>query len=389
MSKAAKPWAPEKCPITQRPFFMWIEHHKTGEMVPTYGGPYDSYTLAEFDGEDFVCERFDHDAGGWLIDCMEGLGVKLVDDQSLVINPNNTRYDEIEAFAAAPVAAQAQPSGDREMLLELMAAFDGETHECEHCGHGEPTLDMDSAHRLREYLANNPVPAQQPVSGADGFPEIMQPIETIKYWADAYANPEGDEHFMGHGMVVTLLREYAALRTALAQQAGTTGKLDQFRDAAQMIEPSENSGELDEDDSIALDRLADYIADTWPMDKKYSLEEICQRLHVMWPGEFIAIEDLRKNDPNLREAVRALLIHWQRFQKSDGNQQDAYNLLVKGAKMAWKFAEDELSRSESPDAQVQTLAQQDADKVDVSEAYQRGLRDGRREGDDFIKGCLA
>ncbi|MFC3865886.1 hypothetical protein [Alcaligenes aquatilis] len=36
------------------------------------------------------------------------------------------------------------------------------------------------------------------------------------------------------------------------------------------------------------------------------------------------------------------------------------------------------------------LAQQDADKVDaLNEAYQRGLRDGRREGSDFIKGCLA
>lgn len=42
-----------------------------------------------------------------------------------------------------------------------------------------------------------------------------------------------------------------------------------------------------EDDSIELDRLADYIADTWPMDKKYGMEEICQRLHAMWPGEFM------------------------------------------------------------------------------------------------------
>lgn len=104
-----------------------------------------------------------------------------------------------------------------------------------------------------------------------------------------------------------------------------------------------------EDDSIALDRLADYIADTWDMDKKYGLEEICQRLHAMWPGEFIAIEDLRKNDPNIREAVRALLTHWHRFLKSDGNQQDAYNLLVKGARTAWQFAEDELDRSVQPD----------------------------------------
>jgi hypothetical protein len=129
MSKAAKPWAPEKCPITQRPFFMWIEHHKTGEMVPTYGSPYDSYTLAEFDGEDFVCERFDHDAGGWLVDCMEGLGVKLVDDQSLVIDPNNTRYDEIEAFAAAPISAQ--PDLTQQTLDDVKAGIPARDAEIE------------------------------------------------------------------------------------------------------------------------------------------------------------------------------------------------------------------------------------------------------------------
>lgn len=68
-------------------------------------------------------------------------------------------------YAAAPVAAQAEPSGDRAILLELMAAFDGETWECPQCGHGEGTKDCDSAIMLREYLVNNPVPAQaQPYS---------------------------------------------------------------------------------------------------------------------------------------------------------------------------------------------------------------------------------
>lgn len=39
-------------------------------------------------------------------------------------------------------------------------------------------------------------------------------------------------------------------------------------------------------DDISLDRLADYIADNWP-DKKYSLEEIAQRLHATRPGAFM------------------------------------------------------------------------------------------------------
>ncbi|USY23984.1 hypothetical protein NIZ92_11690 [Alcaligenes sp. 1735tsa3] len=82
---------------------------------------------------------------------------------------------------------------------------------------------------LNAMNAVNAKAAQQPVSGADGFPEVMQPIETIEYWADAYSNPEGDEHFMGHGMVVTLLREYAALRAALAQQDADKVDADRYR----------------------------------------------------------------------------------------------------------------------------------------------------------------
>jgi hypothetical protein len=49
--------------------------------------------------------------------------------------------------------------------------------------------------------------------------------------------------------------------------------------------PTGATGE-EQDDSIALDKLADYIADNWP-DKKYGLEEICQRLHATWPGAFM------------------------------------------------------------------------------------------------------
>lgn len=68
-------WCPDRCPITFRPFFMWIEHPDGGE-VPTYGGPFDSYTIPEPVIDDpvscprheieFRCERFDHDLGGWI-----------------------------------------------------------------------------------------------------------------------------------------------------------------------------------------------------------------------------------------------------------------------------------------------------------------------------------
>ncbi|HCJ7736297.1 TPA: hypothetical protein NV433_004733 [Citrobacter freundii] len=68
LSKAASvssQWKPDVCPITGRNFFMWINHPKHG-YVPTYGGPFDSYTIPvrDSDGE-FSCERYDHDCGNW------------------------------------------------------------------------------------------------------------------------------------------------------------------------------------------------------------------------------------------------------------------------------------------------------------------------------------
>lgn len=46
---------------------------------------------------------------------------------------------------------------DRDMLTELHAAFESEVHNCERCGHAEPTSTFDSASMLRDYLAANPV----------------------------------------------------------------------------------------------------------------------------------------------------------------------------------------------------------------------------------------
>ena len=47
----------------------------------------------------------------------------------------------------------------------------------------------------------------------------LQPVETIRYWLNAYSDPASGDHFMGHGMVVTLLREYLAMREAAALAA--------------------------------------------------------------------------------------------------------------------------------------------------------------------------
>ena len=57
----------------------------------------------------------------------------------------------------------------------------------------------------------------------------MQPLDTIRYWLDAYTSPASGPHFMGHGMVVAMLREYLALRQT---SADTTTRITAERDAA-------------------------------------------------------------------------------------------------------------------------------------------------------------
>lgn len=68
------------CPITGRKWWGDIDHPEMG-VVPTYGGPFDTYTApyADEDGE-LRCERFDQDAGHW-IEGGEPLGVYLTTEQ--------------------------------------------------------------------------------------------------------------------------------------------------------------------------------------------------------------------------------------------------------------------------------------------------------------------
>lgn len=80
---------PSKCPITGRQFFMAIEHPKLG-TVPTYGGPYDSYTIPHAEGEphtpwherELACYRYDHDLGGW-VDGTEDVPLRIIHEDVL------------------------------------------------------------------------------------------------------------------------------------------------------------------------------------------------------------------------------------------------------------------------------------------------------------------
>lgn len=93
-------WKPDVCPITGRRFFMWIEHPELG-YVPTYGGPYDSYTIPTRDGDgEFSCERYDHDVGGWVDG--ECVGAYLIDDDE------QSRVYELEQRIAELEESHAQ-----------------------------------------------------------------------------------------------------------------------------------------------------------------------------------------------------------------------------------------------------------------------------------------
>jgi len=80
------------------------------------------------------------------------------------------------------------------------------------------------------------------------------------------------------------------------------------------------------DDSIALDKLADYIADNWP-DKKYGLEEICQRLNATWPGAFMPPSDAPAAGDAQTAAARDVLAERQRqisVEGWDSERDDTY-----------------------------------------------------------------
>jgi hypothetical protein len=112
--------APPKCPITGRPFFMALEHAELGS-VPTYGGPYDSYTIPHLGGKadqpwherELRVYRYDHDLGGWRTDEVEVIPLRIVHEDVL-----NERHD------AAPQASEAVRDALEMLIREAQAAAD-------------------------------------------------------------------------------------------------------------------------------------------------------------------------------------------------------------------------------------------------------------------------
>lgn len=106
-----------KCPITGRSYFMTLDHPDLG-MVPTYGGPYDSYTVPALEGEptdkwherEMRCEMFDHDEGAW-VEGGEPVPLRLIHEPEL---------DKL--LGATERAAKQAVPGLRGALNSLVAA---------------------------------------------------------------------------------------------------------------------------------------------------------------------------------------------------------------------------------------------------------------------------
>lgn len=123
--------APEKCPITRRPFFMVISHPELG-WVPTYGGPYDSYTIPHMEGKpnepyherELTCHHYDHDYGGW------------VDDESIPMRVINEGVLNALQSTQGQTARQTYKPGNAKICANC-----GQPEE-DHYRHGSDCPDM-------------------------------------------------------------------------------------------------------------------------------------------------------------------------------------------------------------------------------------------------------
>ena len=74
-----------------------------------------------------------------------------------------------------------------------------------------------------------PIGDARPVVGLQ-----LTPLDGIQVWIDAYTNAANGPHFMGHGRIVQLLREYLELRKLLGLPAGP---IDRIRQALPELPP--------------------------------------------------------------------------------------------------------------------------------------------------------
>lgn len=169
---------PDKCPITGLPFFMVITHPDLGD-VPTYGGPYDSYTIPELDEDgDFLRERFDHDEGCWwdgtesignATEIIENLRDKLAAAEETIGCLNHCCDDEQDNRKTA----EKQRDEARAQVVVMAQAIADALHHLEYG-------DTWTTDNLKQALQTTPAAALDKVNG------MVKALEEIAYETHPY-----------------------------------------------------------------------------------------------------------------------------------------------------------------------------------------------------------
>jgi hypothetical protein len=120
--------------------------------------------------------------------------------------------DQMHAYARAAIAAQPAPDAPAVAWHVHIRGCDGSADWVE-LGAAAPADIPQNAEALPLVYAK----LAQPVPDAAPEPTILQPLETIRYWLDAYSNPASVRTALkGHGMMAALVREYLAVREIAA-----------------------------------------------------------------------------------------------------------------------------------------------------------------------------
>lgn len=118
---------PRKCPVTGRRYFMHLQHPVHG-LIPTFGGPYDSYSMPYAEGEptdpwherELSVHRYDHDRGHWVED--ESIPLRIIFDEAL--------WKLQEASEAAPQAqADARDAERYRFIVSKKLILSGGTEQ--------------------------------------------------------------------------------------------------------------------------------------------------------------------------------------------------------------------------------------------------------------------
>lgn len=187
---------------------------------------------------------------------------------SLEVRPAGTVVDDDGKFNERPILAFSLAEYPDEGVYPI------DPTECRPAPLPTPPAELD-----REAIRNAALDEAAGAIGGTGMTSVRA-ANTIRALKSQPAQPVAKScpECKGAGTVPCFAENSNDMEKMMCGTCGGDGEL--CADDDQPAQPPQ------EDDKIALDRLADHIADNWP-DRKFGLDEICQRLHAMWPAEFM------------------------------------------------------------------------------------------------------